>query len=200
MPVFLETPPVQDHTAVGLATQVKKVVNEAGVEDNQIQGGGVDGQYILMGVWNKLLHLLNLGEGGMTIDELQDWVCIIWEPAHNINLADGDIRNLAIFDWLVKLTSCVGDVTATLGIGKGLEQCFEEAENSGVKFYKFKTFSKSRFAPYAESSYSNFEKNFGVTIAVLKERVESRDNKVKDAASKILDDIQNVHFVVCSVV
>ena len=56
VPVFLETPPVQDHTAVGLATQVKKVVNEAGVEDNRIQGGGVDGQYILMGVWNKLLQ------------------------------------------------------------------------------------------------------------------------------------------------
>ena len=55
---------------------------------------------------------------------------MIFEPAHII-LADGDIRNLAIFDWLVNLRSCIGDVTATLGIGKGLEQCLEEAEDAG---------------------------------------------------------------------
>ena len=97
------------------------------------------------------------------------------EPAHNINLADGDVRNLVIFDWLVRPTSCVGDVTATLGIGKGLEQCFEEAEESGQKFYNFKTFSKTRFAPYAISSYFNFEKNFEVLTAVLKERLDCPD-------------------------
>ena len=194
VPVLLETPPVKDHTAVGLAVQVKQAVNEAGVEDHQIQGGGVDGQYILMGVWDKLLDLLELGDEGMTIEDLRNWVCVIWEPAHNINLADGDVRNLAFFDWLVQLTSCVGDVTATLGIGKGLEQCFDQAEESGVKFYKFKTFSKTRFAPYAESSYSNFEKNFEVTVAVLRERLESRDAKVRDAAARLLNNIQNVTF------
>ena len=135
VPVLLGTPPVKDHTALGLAEQVKCVVTGAGVVDGQVQGGGVDGQYILMGVWDKLLDLLELGEEGMALEKLRQWVTVIWEPAHNINLADGDVRNLVIFDWLVRLTSCVGDVTATLVIGNGLEQCFEEAEESGQKFW-----------------------------------------------------------------
>ena len=202
VPVLLATPPVKDHTALGLAEQVKGVVTGAGVVDGQEQGGGVDGQYILMGVWDKLLDLLELGEDGMALEKLRQWVTVIWEPAHNINLADGDVRNLVIFDWLVRLTSCVGDVTATLGIGKGLEQCFEEAEESGQKFYKFKTFSKTRFAPYAVSSYSNFEKNFEVLTAVLRERLDSPDKKVRDSAAGLLNSIQNVQFcaLLCGVI
>ena len=43
VPVLLETPPVKDHTAEGLAQQVLDVVHAAGVEDHQVQGGGVDG-------------------------------------------------------------------------------------------------------------------------------------------------------------
>ena len=92
---------------------------------------------------------------------------MIWEPNHNINLADGDVRDKPFFSWLVLLTSSVGDVTSNLGIGKGLEQCFEEADVQDEKFYKFKTFSKTRFASYAESCYSNFEKNYSICVPVL---------------------------------
>ena len=78
-----------------------------------------------MWVWNKLLALLELGPDKMPEENLKQWLTIIWEPAHNMNLADGDVRN--IFEWLVSLTT-VGDVTSNLGIGKGLEQCSEHAE------------------------------------------------------------------------
>ena len=47
VPVLLETPPVKDHTAEGLAKQVKEVVNAAGVDDDQIQGGGWMGNTFL---------------------------------------------------------------------------------------------------------------------------------------------------------
>ena len=111
VPVLLETPTVKDHTAEGLAQQVLDVVHAAGVEDHQVQGGGVDGQYILMGVWGKILAKLDVCRENMTPEELQQWITIIWEPAHNLNLADVDIRGLDIFDWLVSLTRCVGEVT-----------------------------------------------------------------------------------------
>ena len=202
IPVLLETPPVKDHTAEGLAQQVLDVVHAAGVEDHQVQGGGVDGQYILMGVWGKLLAKLDLGQDRMTPEDLQQWITIIWEPAHNINLADGDIRGLDIFDWHVTLTSCVGEVTSNLGIGKGLEQCFEEAESQEQKFFKFKAFSKTRFASHAESCFFNFEKNFGVTVPVLLERLDSGDTKVRDTAHRLLNSIKNITFCasLCGVV
>ena len=155
-----------------------------------------------MGVWDKLLELLSLDDGGLSKLKLKEWICTIWEPAHNINLADGDIRGLDIFDWLINLTSSIGEVTTALGIGKGLEQCFEQAEESGFKFYKIKSFSKTRFAPYLASSYSNFEKNFDITILVLRERMESKDSKVRDTAKKILNNIQNVQScsLLCGVI
>ena len=65
-----------------------------------------------MGVWNKLLALLELGPDKMPEENLKQWLTIIWEPAHNINLADGDVRDMDIFEWLVSLTSAVGDVTS----------------------------------------------------------------------------------------
>ena len=68
---------------------------------------------------------LDLGPNKMSLDKLRDWLTVIWEPAHNINLADGDVRDQQIFSWLVSLTNCVGDVTANPVIGKGFEQCFE---------------------------------------------------------------------------
>ena len=132
-----------------------------------------------MGVWDKLLPMLNLGPDGLSEDQLRQWVTVIWEPVHNINLADGDVRDMDIFSWLVSLTSCVGDVTSNLGIGKGLEQCFEQADSQEQKLYKFKAFSKTRFASYAESCYSNFEKNFAISVPVLLLRLDSKDSKVK---------------------
>ena len=130
----------------------------------------------------------------MTPEDLQQWITIIWEPAHNINLADGDIRGLDIFDWLVTLTSCIGELTSNLGIGKGLEQCFKEAESQEQKVFKFKAFSKARFASHAESCFSNFEKKFGVTVPVLLERLDSGDTKVRDTAHRLLNTIKNITF------
>ena len=36
VPVLLETPPVKDHTALGLTQQILHVVNEAGVNDHRV--------------------------------------------------------------------------------------------------------------------------------------------------------------------
>ena len=68
VPFLLETPPVKDHTALGLTQQILHVVNEAGVNDHQAQRGGVDGQYILMGVWDKILSLFDMGPNNDQFD------------------------------------------------------------------------------------------------------------------------------------
>ena len=107
-------------------------------------------KYILV----KLLQ--SWGHPSMSLKQLKNWFPAQWEPAHNINLADGDVRKLDIFDWLINLTSLIGDVTTELGIGKGLEQSFEAANDLSQKYYKLRSFSKTRFASYAEGVYANF--------------------------------------------
>ena len=83
VPLMICSPPVKDHSAFG-------------VEDSQIEGEGFDGQYINLGVWEKLLQ--SWGHPSMSLEQLRNWFPAQWEPAHNINLADGDVRKLDIFD------------------------------------------------------------------------------------------------------
>ena len=96
----------------------------------------------------------------------------------------------------------MGNVTSNLGIGKGLEQCFEQADSQEQKLYKFKAFSKTRFASYAESCYSNFEKNLAISVPVLLLRLDSKDAKVRDTAARLLKGIRNIPFcaTLCGVV
>ena len=51
-PVFLVFPPIKDHKADGLACQMLDVLHQAGIDDKQLSGFGIDGQYIKMGVFN----------------------------------------------------------------------------------------------------------------------------------------------------
>ena len=97
-PVMLELPPVIDHTADGLSTQMLDLMHDAGVEDSQLEGLSVDGQYIKLGAIKKLIAKLDVEDH--TEKKLLKWVFEIWEPAHNLNKADEEIRKLPIFDWL----------------------------------------------------------------------------------------------------
>ena len=51
---MLEVPPVTHHDADGLAAMAKKVLNGAGVKDSHLEGIGWDGQYVHLGVMEKL--------------------------------------------------------------------------------------------------------------------------------------------------
>ena len=72
----------------------------------------------MVGAIKKLIRKLSVDQ--MSEDDLLNWIFEMWEPAHNLNKADEEIRKLPIFDWLVSFTADVGEVTRVLGIGKVL--------------------------------------------------------------------------------
>ena len=84
---LISSPPVEDHSDSGLAAQIRSEYQKIGVEDFQVEGGGFNGQYINLGVWGKLLQ--SWDHPSMCLEQLQNWIPGQWEPAHNINLADG---------------------------------------------------------------------------------------------------------------
>ena len=192
-PIHLNVPHVTDHTADGLAEQMLGVLHEAGVEDSQISGFGVDGQYIKMGVLNKLLNKLNLPESD--ISKLSGWILQTWEPAHNLNLADQEIREKPVFDWLVRFINIIKEVTGLLNIGKGLEQTIAAAEELNMKNYRLQGFSSTRFAAYFEVSLENFIRSFPIIVRALEERKLSREKKVREEAEKHLGHILDAKFV-----
>ena len=192
-PVMLELPPVTDHTADGLSSQMLQIFRDAGVEDSQLEGVGVDGQYIKLGVIKKLISKLEVD--GYTEDELQNWIFATWDPSHNINKADEEVRKENIFDWLVKFTNDVGDLTKNLAIGKGLEQCIQAASDLDIQLYKLQTYSSTRFAAYVEKVYKNAYNDYVIIVNVLRKRAESSNKKVSDTAKDLLSKLLTVKFV-----
>ena len=192
-PVMLELPPVVDHTAEGLSDQMLALMRDAGCHDSQLEGVGVDGQYIKMGVIKLIISKLNVE--GYTEEQLSDWVFETWEPAHNLNKADEEIRKLPIFEWLVRFTFNVGEVTRILGIGKGLEQSKEAASELEVQLYKLQAYSVTRFAAHVEKTYTNLYRSFEIVIRTLEVRAASKDKKVSDAAKELKSKLLTTKFV-----
>ena len=72
------------------------VLHQSGIGDKQLLGFGVDGQYIKMGVLNKLIEKINLDE--KDLNKLKGWILQAWEPAHNLNMSDVEVREKSEFD------------------------------------------------------------------------------------------------------
>ena len=175
VPLMLEVPPVQNHSAEGLAMTAKKVFNSAGLSDDQLEGLGWDGEYIKKGVKKQLIKILEISD--MTVVEKTDWITEVWEPAHQLELTTNDAINMVIFEWFEDHIKILNDVTNMLNIGKGLEQSLEAAEEVGKKFVKLKSLSDTICSAYFEKSIENFEKRIETTITALKKRTDARIKK-----------------------
>lgn len=100
-----------------------------------------------MGVMGKLIELLDIPH--MDNAEKQKWITQMWEPAHNIELATKDIREMnTLFDWFLEHISIVNDIIQKLNIGKGLEQCLTAAEEENRRLYKLTGLRTTRFSAY----------------------------------------------------
>ena len=192
-PIMLELPPVVDHTADGLSDQLLDLMRGAGVVDSQLEGVGVDGQYIKLGAIKKLICKLSVDQ--MCEEKLLKWIFEMWEPAHNLNKADEEIRKLQIFDWLVNFTTDVGEVTRVLGIGKGLEQSRQAATELDQQLYKLQAYSVTRFASHVEKTYINTYRSFEIIVRTLQVRAESSDKKVSEVAKTLLSKLLSTKFV-----
>ena len=194
VPIMLDIPPVKDHSAVGLAIYAREVFNSFGFADSQLEGIGVDGEYIKKGVKSKLLELLDIEN--WTEDDKDFWITAVWEPAHQLELTTKDVRKSSSFEWLENLIDVVSDITNLLNIGKGLEQSRVAAAEVGEKFYKLKALSDTRFSAYFESALINFERRTETTVAALRKRVESSDKKVKETAARLLREMCSQKFLI----
>ena len=189
---MLEVPPVPDLSAKGLANTAKRAFNDAGLDDSQLEGIGWDGEYVRKGVKGELLDILQLE--GWNKEEKEAWITQVWEPAHQLELATKDVKENVLFEWFQNHIQVIEDVAGVLGIGKGLEQSMQAAEEEGEKFYKLKSLSGTRFSAYFEGTIRNFERRMATTIGALRKRTESTDKKVREKAASLLKRIWNKQF------
>ena len=129
VPVCLDVPPVTDHSIPALAKLSKTVVNKFGANDKQIEGVAVDGEYVRKGLKDKLIEELDIP--GLNTDDKDSWITLVWDPAHELELAVKDVRKDNIFEWLEHYIKQGNEATELLNIGKGLQQSKAAAEELG---------------------------------------------------------------------
>ena len=67
----------------------------------------------------------------MTMVEKKKWITEACEPAHQLELTTKNVKEDPLFKWFVDHIEIIDDTTGILGIGKGLEQSMETAEEVG---------------------------------------------------------------------
>ena len=168
VPICLEVPTVTDHSVSGLAKLSKSVLNNVGAEDTQLEGIAVDGEYVKKGIKDKLLEDLDIPK--MTDKEKDDWITMVWDPAHELELAVSDARKDSAFDWFNLHIRQINEATEMLNIGKGLQQSLSAAKDLDQKLYKLRNMSSTRFVAYFFMCLNNNEKSLSISIEVLKKK------------------------------
>ena len=152
-------------------------MNKFGAKDKQIEGVAVDGEYVRKGLKNKLVEELDIP--GMNNVDKDSWITLVWDPAHELELAVKDVRKDDVFEWLDLYIKQVNEATELLNIGKGLQQSKSVADDLGEKLYKLRNMSSTRFVAYLFDCLSNNEKSLAISIEVLKEKSVSRSQKTQ---------------------
>ena len=185
VPVFLDLPPVQQHDIASLAKLSKSALEKFGVEDKQVEGIAVDGEYVKKGIKDKIIAELDISD--MDPTELGEWITVIWDPAHELELAVKDVRKEDIFEWMENYIKQINEATELLNISKGLQQSLQAAEDLEEKLYKLRNISGTRFVAYFYDCLANNEKSLAISIEVLKEKSESSSKKeTREKAGRIL--------------
>ena len=144
--MMLEVPPVLVLSTSVLANTALHVFRDSGLTDDQLEGVGWDGEYIIKGVKDKFLEGMVIE--GWTKEEKGDWVTEVLETTHQLELVTKDVKNDSVFAWFTAHIKLLNDTASLLGIGKGLEQSIEAAMEVGEKYYKLRGTSDTRFAAY----------------------------------------------------
>ena len=196
VPLMLDVPIVKGdgYDADGLSKMAKKILNDAGAEDQQLEGIGWDGEYVKKGVKAKFMGVLSIDN--WTDDQKDRWITSVWEPAHELELAMKDLRKESIFEWHNKDVNLINEAVGMLNIGKGLQQSIETAERLGLKHYKLRNMSDTRFVAYWGGCLVNFEKDLQISIEVLKvTAVTASKSETREKAARVMKRIQTQEFM-----
>ena len=107
-----------------------------------------------------------------------------------------DLRKESIFEWLIRDVNLINDAAGMLNIGKGLQQSIETAERLGLKYFKLRGMSDSRFVAYWGDCLINFEKDLKISIDVLKvNAVAALKPETREKASRVIKPLLTQEFM-----
>ena len=158
-------PVVREHDGKALASGLRDSLKKVGVTRAEtVAAIAADGQYHHNDVPQKLVSLLD--------KDYPATVPAIWDPAHLMNLAEGDARKDSTGEWVRNTVEVITAVNKRCLIGKGLEVLMMCGEESGEQALRPKLWSETRFAPHAGQVVSVFRRNLDLLCTALEKKIE----------------------------
>ena len=179
---LIGAPVVKNHDGDALAGDIRDSLQKVGVTSaEKLAAVAADGQYHHNAVPEKLTVLLEKESATYTVPAL-------WDPAHLMNLAEGDARKDVSGKWVRDAVDLVTSVNRRCSVGKGLEELLQHGEQSGKPALRPKLWSETRFAPHAGQVFSVFLRIMDLLRLVLEERLseETRPIHLADLRKELM--------------
>ena len=158
-------PVVKNHDGDAMASEICESLAQVGVTSaNKVASIAADGQYHHNHVPQKVVQLLD--------KEDVTAVPALWDPAHLMNLAEGDARKDVKGEWVRDTIDVVTAVNKRCLVGKGWEELMRCGEEVGGKALRPKLWSETRFAPHAGEVFTVFRRNLELLCSLLEKRLD----------------------------
>ena len=174
-------PVVQNHDDEALASDIRDSIAKVGVTSaEKVAAIATDGQYHHNSVPQKLVQLLDKKEPAA--------VPALWDPAHLMNLADGDAKKDPSAEWVRSTIDTVSTVNNRFAYAKGLEVLLNCGKEAGKPALRPKTWSNTRFSAYAGEVFSVFRRNLDLLCDALQKKIEeeSRPAQLNDLRKELV--------------
>ena len=164
----ISAPVVVDASGDSLSQEIVQSLATIGItRPDQLSSICMNGQYFLSKVPAKVVKLMS------ETDPTRSQPCVpaMWDGAHLLNLADGDVRKSKDCQWVDKTLGLMTAMTKRHTHGKGFESLMERGAERGEELLHPKLWSSTRFAPHASRTIAAFLRNAGAIADLLAERV-----------------------------
>ena len=165
----ISAPVVVDASGDSLAQEIVQSLASIGItHPDQLASICTDGQYFLCNVPSKVVKMLRDSDQSTNT---KPCVPAMWDGAHLLNLADGDVRKSKNCEWVDKTLGLMTAMTKRHTHGKGFEALKECGTDRGEVLLHPKLWSSTRFAPHASRTITAFLRNAGAIADLLAENV-----------------------------
>src|ERR1700761_1701405 len=156
---------------------------------SRIVGGAFDGEYFHLGVPKHLMDMMLVPE------ENRDWYTCQWDPAHILELAEGNAMNHAKCQHAKIVFSTISEVSKSFSYGKSFRELLEEAaveryyDDENIEEVQENSanvrvpghFSDTRFATYSSIVMDKWLNNYQYYYKILNRNMDDILNKINNA-------------------
>ena len=174
----IAAPVVKDHSGQAIAEEWMRSLENVGItRPDQLAAVCTDGQYHSIGAPRKLLEIMRVSQEDLRDRSRPATVPVMWDSAHLMELAENSARKEPRCSWVDEVKADISRISQRFTMASGFERLDDAGKELGVKVLKPKSWSDTRFTPYAAGVVDVFVHNMTAMKRALEHQLMSTETK-----------------------